>query len=132
MRRAAEVTVPPSMFKASFLSMLYFSMLYLMGASACLVCFNPEHAILMCATLTSVMSLFLDINSTSKQAFYRGFWRGLAGPLALFSRCEVPSHIKTPEALTLPKRRLGSIRDDWRAVGDELQAAYDKVTSERV
>ena len=43
-RRAAEVTVPPSMFKASFLSMLYFSTLYSLGASGCLACFNLRHA----------------------------------------------------------------------------------------
>lgn len=54
-------------------------------------------------------------------AFTRGFWKGLASPLALFAPTTAA---QLPEITTmdLPKRRTDAA-SDWVRVGDALRAA---------
>jgi len=67
----------------------------------------------------------VDLDASRRKAFLHGVRKGFAAPLLLFSDFE----IKAPQAeikhQALPKRRKGSIADDWRQVGLDLQSAIE-------
>lgn len=69
------------------------------------------------------MQTVINLKDTKRQAFLRGFWKGLAAPLMLYSVSEMP-----PEALvsaqSLPQRQLPK-ESDWVRVGNALRQAAE-------
>ena len=58
-----------------------------------------------------------------RHAFARGFWRGLAAPLMIYSNEALPANIKDCTFKPLPPMKRGDLRGDWRRVGDALRNA---------
>jgi hypothetical protein len=71
------------------------------------------------------MPKIIDLSDTSKAAFSRGLWKGMAAPLMLFSTFDAAAEVIKITAQELPKRSSppGS---DWIKVGDALRAAAEK------
>ncbi len=70
----------------------------------------------------------LDIvhfDTTRREAFFRGVRKGFAAPLLLFSDFEIKASQAEILPQTLPTRRQGSIADDWRQVGRDIQSAIE-------
>jgi hypothetical protein len=76
------------------------------------------------------MHSVINLKDSKRQAFLRGFWKGLAAPVMLYSVGHLPAEA-TVSAQELPKRaqRSGS---DWVRVGDALRkAAAEEQASRR-
>lgn len=70
------------------------------------------------------MSVLVKANSTRAYAFKRGFWKGLGAPVVLFGTFDLEQSENQDFApKSLPKRKHGSLSDDWRAVGKSLNEA---------
>lgn len=59
---------------------------------------------------------------TKRAAFARGFWKGMAAPLVLFSNFNLPPEAAPVEYRPL-QRRVPESASDWVRVGDELRRA---------
>ena len=68
----------------------------------------------------------INFNDTPTRAFVRGFWKGMAAPLMLFSSFSVPAEVKVPEFKPLPRPRSGA-GDQWLKVGEALREASHKL-----
>ena len=66
----------------------------------------------------------IDFQNTPKEAFKRGFWKGLGAPVILFGEfgMDVPADAFRPQ--DLPKRRVGDARSDMQAVADDMWKAF--------
>lgn len=71
------------------------------------------------------MSLVVNLNDTKKRAFVRGFWKGLAAPVMLFSTSALPAEARAMDFQPLP-RRPSPAASDWVRVGDNLREALRK------
>jgi hypothetical protein len=72
------------------------------------------------------MSVLIKASSTRAQAFRRGFWKGLGAPAMLFGTFDIEqTEAKDFEPKPLPKRKRGTVRDDWKAVGREISKAAE-------
>jgi len=58
-----------------------------------------------------------------RHAFARGFLRGLAAPLMIYSSNRLPVNIRDYSFKPLPPMKRGDLRGDWRCVGDALRDA---------
>ncbi|MBI5270150.1 MAG: hypothetical protein HY856_10795 [Burkholderiales bacterium] len=67
------------------------------------------------------MTRLYDPTDDRRTAFVRGFWRGMAAPLVLFSTYELPP-AATVVFRPLPRREAGP-QDDWVKVGEALRQA---------
>ena len=72
------------------------------------------------------MPEIVNLSDTGRAAFTRGFWKGMAAPLMLFSVFDLPTHAAPPNFSELPKRDSGNQAADWIKVGDQLRAAAKK------
>ena len=82
----------------------------------------------MCAhkcTPYTKMPETVNMSDTRKAAFARGFWKGMAAPLVLFSTFDLPAQCTGPTLSELPKR-TDDPSSDWVRVGDALRAAAKK------
>ncbi len=70
----------------------------------------------------SAMSKSGRTRESTRAAFVRGVWLGLAGPSLLYSGHEALAQLKAAEFVPLPKRQA-SAASDWARVGNELRAA---------
>jgi hypothetical protein len=71
------------------------------------------------------MAYSLHPEDSKRAAFARGFWKGLAAPLVLFSNFNIPEQGLPGEFRPLP-RRAPATGSDWVRVGDELRSALKK------
>ncbi len=71
------------------------------------------------------MSLVVDLTTSKKHAFVRGFWKGLAAPMMLFSTSALPADAQVLDFRPLP-RRPAPVASDWVRVGDGLREALRK------
>ena len=71
----------------------------------------------------------ISFSNIQKSAFLRGFWKGMAAPLVLFSSAVGVPHQRTRfEFEPLPKRtQRQGVGDDWRRVGNDLRRAAGKL-----
>lgn len=70
------------------------------------------------------MSVLIQPNSSRAAAFKRGFLKGLGAPIVLFGTFDLAqSEADDFKPIELPKRVRGSLKDDWRAVGNALSGA---------
>jgi hypothetical protein len=76
------------------------------------------------------MASIVNLDDTKRAAFVRGFWKGMAAPLMLFSSFSMPHQAAPLEYRPLP-RRPDVARSDWARVGDQLRAAAEKVRDDR-
>lgn len=72
------------------------------------------------------MPEIINLSDTKKAAFTRGFWKGMAAPLMLFSVFDLPAQAAPPGFSELPKRNLGDQSGDWVKVGNQLREAAKK------
>jgi hypothetical protein len=73
------------------------------------------------------MDRIFDLTATPHQAFMRGFWRGLAAPLAVFSMHNIPDWAQPPVLeVRNPAKGSAGLAGDFRRVGDCLRAAVDR------
>jgi hypothetical protein len=79
------------------------------------------------ANLTHMRDM-ISFSDFQKSAFLRGFWKGMAAPLVLFSSAVGTPHQRTRfEFEPLPKRsQRQGVGDDWRRVGNDLRRAAGK------
>ena len=71
------------------------------------------------------MPKVVQFGTTHRQSFLRGVRKGFAAPFLLFSDFEIDSSQGEIKMQALPKRRQGSIADDWKQVGRDIQAAIE-------
>lgn len=73
------------------------------------------------------MSAIVDLRAKPMRAFVRGFWKGLASPVLLYSTFRVPPEVDQIAFRNLPKRstELGSLKSDWKAVGKQIKDACE-------
>lgn len=74
------------------------------------------------------MSAIVELHVKPVRAFVRGFWKGLASPLMVYSHFELPSWAANYEFKKLPRTtgEFGDIRSDWKRVGQQLQEACEQ------
>lgn len=70
------------------------------------------------------MPEIVNLSDTKKTAFTRGFWKGMAAPLMLFSSLDVSAQQQV-QFQALP-RRQASPYSDWVKVGNALRDAIKK------
>lgn len=68
------------------------------------------------------MSKLIDLSDSKKTAFARGFWKGMAAPLSLYSPVERSGEQGLQSFRALPRRSSGQA-SDWVNVGNALRAA---------
>ena len=68
------------------------------------------------------MQILVDPKSSPRAAFARGFWKGMAAPLLLFSSFDIATQIE-PVAYQPLQRRSRAEASDWVRVGDALRLA---------
>ena len=68
------------------------------------------------------MKSSVDPTSSRRAAFARGFWKGMAAPLMLFSSVDLPASAQ-PMGFQPLKRRARPENLDWVRVGNQLRAA---------
>lgn len=68
------------------------------------------------------MQPVVDLKSTRKTAFVRGFWKGMAAPVMLFSSSALPAEAQPIEYKPL-ERPPAPPASDWVRVGQGLRAA---------
>ncbi|MCL2829392.1 MAG: hypothetical protein FWD77_01490 [Betaproteobacteria bacterium] len=72
----------------------------------------------------------MDLGKAKRQAFYRGFWSGLAAPVDLFSQVDLPEARAARTRVKSPL--LGAaeaLRSDWVKIGKDMDNAiktYDR------
>lgn len=67
--------------------------------------------------------ILIDFNGSPAQAFRRGFLKGLAAPVMLFSAGNFPAP-RAAAPLTVPARSdAEALAGDWQRVGDDLRRA---------
>ena len=71
------------------------------------------------------MPEIVNLSDTKKAAFTRGFWKGMAAPLMLFSTFDLSAHGVEQTFRALPKRS-DAPASDWVRVGDALRTAAQK------
>lgn len=71
------------------------------------------------------MPEIVNLTATKRAAFARGFWKGMAAPLMLFSTFDLPEQAAGPTFSELPKRASDQT-SDWVKVGDALRTAAKK------
>ena len=71
------------------------------------------------------MHIIVDPTSSKKAAFTRGFWKGMAAPLMLFSSFDVSAHL-APTTVQPLQRRPRDEASDWVRVGESLRTAAAK------
>ncbi|MDP1650057.1 MAG: hypothetical protein Q8M01_17905 [Rubrivivax sp.] len=73
------------------------------------------------------MPEIVNMSDTKKAAFARGFWKGMAAPLMLFSAFDLSAQQAQQTFRELPKRASGGQTSDWVRVGEALRTAAKKV-----
>lgn len=73
-----------------------------------------------CGRLAPVQSP-IDLHVTRRAAFMRGFWKGLAAPMMLFTSYTLPAEAQPAEFTPLARRPAPA--SDWVRVGEALRAA---------
>jgi hypothetical protein len=68
----------------------------------------------------------LRFDQAPRQAFIRGFVKGLAAPLSLYIGHQAPKELLEVEFQPLPARQRGDLRDDWKAVGQDIASAFEQ------
>ena len=76
----------------------------------------------VCSAQSEAMTSPLNFSESRKAALVRGFWKGLAAPLLLFSSFDLPAQARPQGFQPLPKR-AGHQESDWTRVGRELRNA---------
>lgn len=71
------------------------------------------------------MQTFIDTTSQPKAAFMRGFWKGMAAPLMLFSAFDLPAEAR-PMPFQPLARRSAPPASEWLRVGQALRLAAAK------
>jgi hypothetical protein len=71
------------------------------------------------------MPAIVNLSDTKKAAFTRGFWKGMAAPLMLFSTFDASAQPVEQTFRDLP-RRAPDAASDWVKVGNALRAAAKK------
>ena len=69
----------------------------------------------------------VKLNTSKRNAFRRGFFKGLGAPVMLLGNFELDSSIANCEFQPLPMRKRGSISGDWLRVGASIRAAVKKI-----
>lgn len=69
----------------------------------------------------------VELNTTRRQAFKRGFLKGLGSPMLIFGNFKLDPSIANCEFQPLPSRKRGSIAGDWLRVGSSIRSAMKKV-----
>jgi len=68
----------------------------------------------------------IDFSDTSKQAFIRGFWKGLSAPVVLFGRVEHPKR-REIKLISLPSKTVAdALAEDWQAIGTDFHNVIEK------
>ena len=69
--------------------------------------------------------LIADFDDTPREAFVRGFWKGLGAPYLLYGEFDMPP-LPEIQAVDLPLTDAqAAIAQDWRKVGQDIRAAVD-------
>ena len=75
------------------------------------------------------MTSLVDPTATKKDAFIRGFWKGMAAPMMLFGSFSLPAEARPIEFQPLPRRQAPEM-SDWARVGQQLRSALKQYRSE--
>ena len=73
--------------------------------------------------MKNMTKAIVKLNSTRRQAFRRGFVKGLGAPAMLFGEHALDADIADYNFKPLPTRKHGSIAGDWLRVGSALRSA---------
>lgn len=74
----------------------------------------------------------LNFSDTSKQAFIKGFWKGLAAPVMIFGNFEAPKRREIKPISLNFKTDAEALADDWKRIGMDFNKSietYDKKAS---
>lgn len=69
------------------------------------------------------MPEIVNMSDTKKAAFARGFWKGMAAPLMLFSTFDASTQQPVEQTFRELPRHAGDLASDWVKVGNALRAA---------
>lgn len=75
--------------------------------------------------MSKKVTVLVDLGDSPRTAFSRGFWKGLAAPLLLFSSHHLPSQAEPKSFQPLPNRAAPQ-QNDWVRVGNALRNAAEK------
>lgn len=72
---------------------------------------------------------FINLGDLCAVAFRRGFWKGMAAPIMLFSSVELPAAAQPVKFMRIERMPTQS-ENDWVQVGNALRLAAEKVRAE--
>ncbi len=75
------------------------------------------------------MASLINPTDSRKTAFVRGFWKGMAAPLVLFSSFDLPAQA-VPMTFRPLERRAHNPASDWIRAGQSLRQAAKKIREE--
>lgn len=69
------------------------------------------------------MATILIFGESRRRTFWRGFWKGVAAPVALYQRVYLPEEARSVKTTPLPDATSGDLGQDWAQVGAHLRSA---------
>lgn len=73
----------------------------------------------------------LDFDHDRRSAFMRGFWGGLAAPVALFVSHPVQAVPQVQQVVPPKKDAASAINGDWARVGDTIRTVIGRYEQEQ-
>jgi hypothetical protein len=65
--------------------------------------------------------VIINFSDTKRQAFLRGFEKGLTAPVMLFGHFQVPNLNPIPQVTIKPIEIGEAMENDWKAIGTDLR-----------
>jgi hypothetical protein len=70
--------------------------------------------------------VIIDFSETERQAFLRGFEKGLAAPVMLFGHFQAPTVATIPQITVQPIEAGEAIENDWKVIGADLRNVIER------
>lgn len=70
--------------------------------------------------------ILIDFSETPKQAFARGFWKGLSAPVMLFGNFDAPKPRRAKPITIQLKSDMQSFAGDWNKIGVDFNNVVAK------
>lgn len=83
------------------------------------------YAVIVFLVYSHLMLKIVQFGMPRRQAFVRGMRKGFAAPLLLFSDFEMDESQCEMKVQSLPKRRHGSVAEDWKQVGQDIKSVIE-------
>jgi hypothetical protein len=76
--------------------------------------------------------VIINFSNTKREAFLRGFEKGLAAPVMLFGHFQAPNLDPIPQ-VTIQSIEIGeAMENDWKAIGTDLRNVIERHGKESI